>query len=43
MADLTLTPEDIIGALRRNLADWSPSGEAETDASVDSVHDGEAR
>ncbi|MDJ0498059.1 MAG: F0F1 ATP synthase subunit alpha, partial [Acidimicrobiia bacterium] len=43
MADLTLTPEDITGALRRNLADWSPSVEAETVGYVDSVGDGVAR
>ena len=43
MADLTLTPEDITGALRRSLADWSPSVEAETVGYVDSVGDGVAR
>ncbi|MGI9648400.1 MAG: F0F1 ATP synthase subunit alpha [Acidimicrobiia bacterium] len=43
MADLTLTPEDITGALRRNLADWSPSVEAETVGYVASVGDGVAR
>jgi F-type H+-transporting ATPase subunit alpha len=43
MADLTLTPEDITGALRRNLADWSPSVEAETVGYVESVGDGVAR
>ena len=43
MADLTLTPEDITGALRRNLEGWSPSIEAETVGYVDSVGDGVAR
>jgi F-type H+-transporting ATPase subunit alpha len=43
MADLTLTPEDITGALRRNLEDWSPSVEAETVGYVESVGDGVAR
>lgn len=43
MADITLTPEDITGALRRNLADWSPSVEAETVGYVESVGDGVAR
>jgi len=43
MADLTLTPEDITGALRRNLEGWSPSVEAETVGYVDSVGDGVAR
>jgi len=43
MSDLTLTPEDITGALKRNLADWSPSVEAETVGYVESVGDGVAR
>jgi F-type H+-transporting ATPase subunit alpha len=43
MADLTLTPENITGALRRNLEGWSPSIEAETVGYVDSVGDGVAR
>ena len=43
MADLTLTPEDITGALRRNLEGWNPSIEAETVGYVDSVGDGVAR
>jgi F-type H+/Na+-transporting ATPase subunit alpha len=43
MADLTLTPENITGALRRNLDGWSPSIEAETVGYVDSVGDGVAR
>ncbi len=43
MADLTLTPEDITGALRRNLEGWSPSIEAETVGYVESVGDGVAR
>ncbi|MEA2002726.1 MAG: F0F1 ATP synthase subunit alpha [Actinomycetota bacterium] len=43
MADLTLTPEDITSALRHNLADWSPSVEAETVGYVDAVGDGVAR
>ena len=43
MADLTLTPEDITGALRRNLEGWKPSIEAETVGYVESVGDGVAR
>ena len=43
MADLTLTPEDITGALRRNLEGWTPSVEAETVGYVESVGDGVAR
>jgi F-type H+-transporting ATPase subunit alpha len=43
MAELTLNPEDIAGALRRNLEGWSPSVEAETVGYVDSVGDGVAR
>ncbi len=43
MAELTLNPEDITGALKRNLEGWSPSGEAETVGYVESVGDGVAR
>jgi F-type H+-transporting ATPase subunit alpha len=43
MAELTLNPEDITSALRRNLEGWSPSVEAETVGYVESVGDGVAR
>jgi F-type H+-transporting ATPase subunit alpha len=43
MAELTLNPEEITGALRRNLEGWSPSVEAETIGYVTSVGDGVAR
>ncbi len=43
MAELTLNPEEISGALRRNLEGWSPSVEAETIGYVLSVGDGVAR
>ena len=43
MAELTLNPEDITAALRRNLEGWSPSVEAETVGYVTSVGDGVAR
>ena len=43
MAELTLNPEEISGALRRNLEGWSPSVEAETIGYVTSVGDGVAR
>ncbi|MDJ0961977.1 MAG: F0F1 ATP synthase subunit alpha [Acidimicrobiia bacterium] len=43
MAELTLNPEDITGALKRNLEGWSPSVEAETVGYVESVGDGVAR
>ena len=43
MAELTLNPEDITGALKRNLEGWSPSVEAETVGYVSSVGDGVAR
>jgi len=43
MAELTLNPEEIAGALKRNLEGWSPSVEAETVGYVSSVGDGVAR
>jgi F-type H+-transporting ATPase subunit alpha len=43
MAELTLNPEDIAGALRRGLEGWSPSVAAETVGYVTSVGDGVAR
>jgi F-type H+-transporting ATPase subunit alpha len=43
MAELTLSPEDIAGALRRGLEGWSPSVAAETVGYVTSVGDGVAR
>jgi F-type H+-transporting ATPase subunit alpha len=43
MAELTLNPEEITEALRRNLEGWSPSMEAETVGYVSSVGDGVAR
>ena len=43
MAELTLNPEEIAGALERNLEGWSPSVEAETVGYVRSVGDGVAR
>ncbi len=43
MAELTIDPQDITGALRRNLEGWSPVLEAETVGYVSSVGDGVAR
>ncbi|HEX5630466.1 MAG TPA: F0F1 ATP synthase subunit alpha [Acidimicrobiia bacterium] len=43
MAELTIDPRDITEALRRNLADWSPSLEAATVGEVLSIGDGVAR
>ena len=43
MAELTLNPDEISEALRRNLEGWSPSVEAETIGYVTSVGDGVAR
>jgi F-type H+-transporting ATPase subunit alpha len=43
MADITLRPEEITDALRRNLEGWSPSMEAETVGYVSAVGDGVAR
>ena len=43
MPELTLNPDDITGALKRNLEGWSPSVEAETVGYVLSVGDGVAR
>jgi F-type H+-transporting ATPase subunit alpha len=43
MAEITLNPEEITGALRRNLEGWSPSMEAETVGYVSAVGDGVAR
>jgi F-type H+-transporting ATPase subunit alpha len=43
MAELTLDPEEITSALKRNLEGWSPSVEAETVGYVESVGDGVAR
>ena len=43
MAEVTLNPEEISEALRRNLEGWSPSVEAETIGYVTSVGDGVAR
>jgi F-type H+-transporting ATPase subunit alpha len=43
MAELTLNPEEITSALRRNLEGWKPSVEAETVGYVNSVGDGVAR
>jgi F-type H+-transporting ATPase subunit alpha len=43
MAELTLDPGDISAALRRTLADWSPSVGLETVGYVASVGDGVAR
>ena len=42
MAEITLNPEEITAALRRNLQDWSPSMEAETVGYVSAVSDGVA-
>ena len=42
MAEITLNPEEITAALRRNLQDWSPSMEAETVGYVSAVGDGVA-
>ena len=43
MAQLTISPEDITAALRKHVADWSPSLEQETVGYVTSVADGVAR
>ena len=43
MAQLTISPEDITAALRKHVADWSPSLEQETVGYVLSVADGVAR
>ncbi len=43
MNEITLNPEEIAGALRRNLEGWSPSMEAETVGYVAAVGDGVAR
>ena len=43
MAQLTISPDDITAALRRHVADWSPSIEQETVGYVTSVADGVAR
>ena len=43
MAELTINPEEITNALRRNLEGWSPSMEAETVGYVSAVGDGVAR
>ena len=43
MAEITLNPEEITDALRRNLEGWSPSMEAETVGYVSAVGDGVAR
>ncbi len=43
MSEITLNPEEIAGALRRNLEGWSPSMEAETVGYVSAVGDGVAR
>jgi F-type H+-transporting ATPase subunit alpha len=43
MAELTLNPEEITSALKRNLEGWSPSVGAETVGYVESVGDGVAR
>ncbi len=43
MAEVTLNPDEISEALRRNLEGWSPSVEAETIGYVTSVGDGVAR
>ncbi len=43
MADLTINTQEITEALRRNLADWTPSLEAATVGHVISIGDGVAR
>ena len=43
MNEITLNPEEIASALRRNLEGWSPSMEAETVGYVAAVGDGVAR
>ena len=43
MAELTINPQDITAALRKNLEGWSPSLEAETVGRVISIGDGVAR
>jgi F-type H+-transporting ATPase subunit alpha len=43
MSEITLNPEEITDALRRNLEGWSPTMEAETVGYVASVGDGVAR
>ena len=43
MPEITLNPEEITSALRRNLEGWSPSMEAETVGYVSAVGDGVAR
>ena len=43
MAQLTISPEDITAALRKHVADWSPSLEQETVGYVTSIADGVAR
>ena len=43
MAEITLNPEEISRALRRNLEGWSPSMEPETVGYVSAVGDGVAR
>jgi F-type H+-transporting ATPase subunit alpha len=43
MAELTINPQDITEALRKNLEGWSPSLEAETVGYVTSIGDGVAR
>ena len=43
MTDLTITPDDITGALRRHLEGWEPSTDAETVGEVVAVGDGVAR
>ena len=43
MTDITISPEDITGALRRHLEGWEPSTEAETVGEVNAVGDGVAR
>ncbi len=43
MAELTISPQDITAALRRHVADWSPSLEQETVGYVISIADGVAR
>ena len=43
MADLTINPQEIADALRKNLEGWNPSLEAETVGYVTSIGDGVAR
>jgi F-type H+-transporting ATPase subunit alpha len=43
MAELTIDPQDIAAALRKNLEDWTPALEAETVGHVISIGDGVAR